>query len=342
MKMKFNFKPDFRTEIPVYEQIKKYIVEGVSNGEMKGGTPLPSINKLKQSLGIASGTVYRAYEELRLQGVLVSQQGKGYFIAEKELMLKPKVFLLFDRMNAYKEILYESFLEGLEKKADVSVFFHHYDFHRFEQLIRDNKGRYTHFVVMPHLYENPIKVLKLLPTERLILIDANVEGILNGSGVYQDFETDIYTGLKSGVDWISRYKKIRLSLSSSRFQYVPEGCIAGFKRFCTDSGLDGSVLPNLAEDILKHNELYIVFSDAELIMALKYMRRARLKPGKDIGIISYDDTPMKEILEGGIAALSTDFRQMGLTAAAMVLGNCSGRVHNPFNLIVRPSMIREI
>ncbi len=341
MRLKFNFKPDFRSEIPVYEQIKNYIVERVSNGEMKGGTPLPSINKLRQTHNIAAGTVYRAYEELRLQGILVSHQGKGYYIAENELMLKPKVFLLFDRMNAYKEILYESFLEGLEHQADVSVFFHHYDFHRFEQLIRDNKGRYTHFVVMPHLHENPTKVLKLLPPERLILIDANVEGILNVSGVYQDFETDIYAGLKSGVDWISRYKKIWLSLSSSRFQFVPEGCIAGFKRFCTDSGLDGSVVPNLAEESLKQNELYIVFSDAELIMALKYMRQAQLKPGKDIGIISYDDTPMKEILEGGIAALSTDFRQMGLTAAGMVLGTQEGLVHNPFSLIVRASMMRK-
>lgn len=340
MKLKFNFKPDFRSEIPVYEQIKNYIVERVSNGEMKGGTPLPSINKLRQTHNIAAGTVYRAYEELRLQGVLVSHQGKGYFIAADEWMLKPKVFLLFDRMNAYKEILYESFLEGLGQKADVNVFFHHYDFHRFEQLIRENKGRFTHFLVMPHLYDNPAKVLKLIPAEKLILIDAKVDGTRNISGIYQDFEADIYDGLKSGLKWLSNYRKLWMSLSTGRFQFVPDGCVKGFNRFCSDHKLESEIIPNLTNDILNKGDLYIVFSDAELIMALKHIRQTNLKPGADIGIISYDDTPMKEILEGGIAALSTDFRQMGLTAAAMILGNSSGMVHNPFSLIVRPSMIR--
>ena len=40
--------------------------------------------------------------------------------------------------------------------------------------------------------------------------------------------------------------------------------------------------------------------------------------GKDIGILSYDETPLKEILAGGISVISTDFRKMGETAAEMI------------------------
>jgi len=59
------------------------------------------------------------------------------------------------------------------------------------------------------------------------------------------------------------------------------------------------------------------------------------KPGTDVGIISFDETPMKEILKGGISVLSTDFIRMGSTAASFINGESFSQEANPFRFILR-------
>jgi len=54
------------------------------------------------------------------------------------------------------------------------------------------------------------------------------------------------------------------------------------------------------------------------VTLLKQAERQQMTPGREFGIISYNDTPLKEILAGGITTLSTDFRQMGLTLAQLI------------------------
>ncbi len=49
--------------------------------------------------------------------------------------------MLFDRINTYKEMLYDSFIQHIGPNASVQVFFHHYDDVRFNNLIRDNLGK---------------------------------------------------------------------------------------------------------------------------------------------------------------------------------------------------------
>ena len=58
--------------------------------------------------------------------------------------------------------------------------------------------------------------------------------------------------------------------------------------------------------------------------------------GKDIGVLSYNDTPLKDLL--GISVVSTDFNMMGATVAQMILNKEKGSVKNPFNFIDRESM----
>lgn len=336
---KLNIIIDARSEKPVYEQIKTAVQDLVDKGNLQEEAALPSINRLSQFLNVAPGTVIRAYEELRALGVITSSRGKGYFVAPVNHKMNQKVFVLFDRMNSYKEILFDSFMDVLGQSADVSVFFHHYDVGRFQHLIRSSKGRFSHYVVMPHLYEDTSRLISLLPARRLILIDGITPESPDGvSAVYQDFESDIYQGLLSGIASVSRYSRIRLCLSSSRFQFVPPGCIRGFERFCRDYRLQGDVISCLEDDRITPGELYVIFNDTELIRVLNSLKEKGWTPGRDVGIISYDDTPLKEILEGGIAVLSTDFRKMGQTAAEMVLGKSFGMIRNPFRLIVRPSL----
>lgn len=91
---------------------------------------------------------------------------------------------------------------------------------------------------------------------------------------------------------------------------------------------------------LQHvKDLFIfIYSDMELVSLIKEIESRNWVSGKDIGIISYDETPMKEILHGGISVLSTDFIQMGTVAASFINGEPFRQQANPFRLNLRSSI----
>lgn len=67
---------------PIYEQITDQIKAAILAGRLAQGEPLPSIRFLAKELGISVITTKRAYEELEKQGLIYSEQGKGFFVSE--------------------------------------------------------------------------------------------------------------------------------------------------------------------------------------------------------------------------------------------------------------------
>lgn len=62
---------------PPYEQIRRQIATAVEQGAFNVGTKLPSVRQLANDLGIATGTVARAYRELEHGGLIQSRRGQG-------------------------------------------------------------------------------------------------------------------------------------------------------------------------------------------------------------------------------------------------------------------------
>lgn len=75
---------DARSAVPIFEQIKKQILEFISIGILKPKDKLPSVRSLASELGVNPNTVSKAYSELEEQGYLYSEKGKGCFIADNE------------------------------------------------------------------------------------------------------------------------------------------------------------------------------------------------------------------------------------------------------------------
>lgn len=73
--------------VPIYEQIKKSIINQILEGELKEDELLPSIRMLAQDIKISAMTIKKAYDELEKEGYLKSIQGKGTFIAPKNTEL---------------------------------------------------------------------------------------------------------------------------------------------------------------------------------------------------------------------------------------------------------------
>lgn len=59
--------------------------------------------------------------------------------------------------------------------------------------------------------------------------------------------------------------------------------------------------------------------DRDLVKVVKAAQEVNLEIGMDIGIISYNDTPLKKVVANGITTISTDFVAMDKTLAQLVM-----------------------
>ena len=67
---------------PIYEQITRQLRAKIVSGELAPGAALPSMRLLAKELRISVITTKRAYEELEREGLIVTQTGRGSFVAE--------------------------------------------------------------------------------------------------------------------------------------------------------------------------------------------------------------------------------------------------------------------
>lgn len=62
---------------PPYVQVRAQIQEAVQSGRLPDGTQLPPVRQLAADLGLANGTVARAYKELEAEGIVRTARGAG-------------------------------------------------------------------------------------------------------------------------------------------------------------------------------------------------------------------------------------------------------------------------
>lgn len=72
---------------PIYEQIKNTIINQIISGELEEEEALPSIRTLAQDIKISVMTIKKAYDELEEEGYIISKQGKGTYVAPKNIEL---------------------------------------------------------------------------------------------------------------------------------------------------------------------------------------------------------------------------------------------------------------
>ena len=65
------------SEIPIYQQIRDQIVQGISDGRLKANEQLPTVRSLAEEVGINSMTVNKAYQLLKQQGYIIADRRNG-------------------------------------------------------------------------------------------------------------------------------------------------------------------------------------------------------------------------------------------------------------------------
>ena len=336
-RLKENLVIDPTSMTPKYLQIANQVKEMIRKGILIKGDKLPPINIAYREFGISRDTLIAAYKELQNKKIISSAHGKGFFVRSTRNTGKERVFILFDVMNGYKEVLYRSLVDKLGKNYECDIFFHYYNLRVFEKALFENSGDYDHYVIMPHFNDDVSSIVSQLPADKTIIIDKNVPALNHFKSVYQDFHNDVKKALAEASPLLDKYSCLCF-IVNRKFQFIPDGIINGFREYCRENEKVYAFVEDLESHTLKKGNAYIVFTDKDLVKIIKSARSKQLSLGKNIGILSYDETELKEVLMGGISVMSTDFREMGKTAAKMIMGKTSGNIINPFHLITRKSL----
>ncbi|SFM73879.1 transcriptional regulator, GntR family [Chitinophaga sp. YR627] len=332
---------DTNSKIPVYIQIAESIMAAVRDGLLTRDQQIPSINELSEQYLLSRGTVEKAYKELRDKKVIISVKGKGYFINRTDIAIPLRVLLLFNKISNYKKQVYNAFVKTLGDNVFVDLHIHHHSVALFENLISNHLGDYDYYVIMPHFYEQPEKVLEILkkiPPGQLILLDKDAQELKGQYGiVFQNFEKDIYEALHEALPALKKYNS--LVFVNPGFTPYPPEIEKGFRYFCRMQDFNFSVIEGIEMHTpVTQGQAYIIIEETDLVNLVKICRNNQLKIGEDVGIVSYNETLLKEILLDGITVISTDHEEMGAAAALMIKDKKLGRVKNPFRLILRNSL----
>lgn len=334
---------DSRT--PKYLQVVNLILEEIELGKLKIGDRIPSINETSFDLLLSRDTIEKAYNELKDRGIITSVRGKGFYICSTNMDNKLKVLLLFNKLSSYKKIIYYSIIDTLGSQACVDLHVHHYNRNILEELLEQHLGNYHYYVIAPHFFDNDSHpetasdLIKRIPKDKILIIDRAVKGYENSfPGVYQDFAKDIFEALESGISHLRKYK--RLILVFPKGDLYPVEIMDGFKRFCFFHDFKNLIVDGFDDDEpLEEGDTYIVLAESDLVNIVKKAREHAFSLGQDIGLISYNDTPLKEILADGITTISTDFQHMGQLIANQILGyEDKIPLKNPFRMTIRKSL----
>lgn len=324
-----------KNEVPKYLQIVNIIESSIASKTKKFGEKLPSVNKCCMQFQVSRDTVLLAYETLKKRGIVQSVAGKGYYIKSYQVETQKKVFVLFDEFNAFKQDLYLSLIEHLGKQVFIDVYFHHFNYKVFKGLIEDSKGNYAHYVIMPSNLKYAPEAISTLNKNEVFLLDQTRPIWSKYASVHQDFEKDIYYSLLKVENLLNKYHKLYLIFPGDK---EPTGMVKGFEKFAKNSKLNCEIIPMFTDDILIKGVVFIAVKDDDLVEIIEAAHRKKFQLKKDYGIISYNDTSLKKIVEKGITTISTNFKKMGETMAQMILQQQNKQVHNPCDIIIRKSL----
>lgn len=326
--------------IPKYQQLANCIIKAIEHGKLQTDDVLPSINELSAYYDIARDTAERGYKHLKKMNILGSIPGKGYFIKSTQIERKIKIFLLFNKLSSHKKLIYDSLVRRIGAAATIDFYIYNNDFTIFKKLVSNCKEDYDYYVIIPHFLEgseNAHKVINAIPKEKLILLDKKVPGVYGEyRAVYQSFETDIYEALEQVTKQLAKYHTINIIFPTN--SYYPVEILKGLEKFCQDFAFNYKLINDITKETIKKGEVYINVMEEDLVQLIEKAISQKLKVGRDVGVISYNETSLKKIILDGITTISTDFEMMGEKTADLILNNSIEHIKARFYLTIRKSL----
>ena len=337
----YRFHVDNCSKTAVYKQIIDEFETAIGTGELKSGDMLPSMNALATELDLSMETVKKAYSFLRRKGLVDAQQGKGFFVADRSEKAKLSVLFLLDKLSTYKQETVNAFLNEIGGDIESNILIFNQNIDLFEYYIDQIVGKYDYYIISPHfpldasVQSRAVKGLRRFPFQKLIIIDRPMPDLQGQYGaIYQDYATDTYECFTFHRQEFANVRRINIiTLESSLYGSLIQ---FGVERFCKENG----IICNCGKEAgtIEQGDVFVMLNsqlDSGLITLVRKARQENMKVGKDYFIISYNESPIDEVVLDGLTTISTDFANMGLEAARMIKDRQMRKMHNDFRMIRR-------
>jgi DNA-binding transcriptional regulator YhcF (GntR family) len=293
------------------------ILTAIEKNEITKGDPLPSVNKFIGKLGVARMTVVKALNVLKERGIIVAEDKVGFFVKDANIKRELKVFLFLNGFNSYQEILYNKIIEQIiDPNITIDLYFHHCNPVIFKSILQENLGSYGLYAITALNHPSVNSLLSRIPKSKLLQIirPPVLEGI---SSISQDF----YEGLKKSLsilrERLEKYDRFILVFPSNMGH--PEEIKTAFTQFCIENNIAHSIVKKVRKDLIEKGTAFWVIEDSHLISLIKIGEEMGFQLGEEIGILSYNETPMKQIIRNGITVISVDFAKMGQSIAEYII-----------------------
>jgi DNA-binding transcriptional regulator YhcF (GntR family) len=324
---------------PKYLQVANSIIDSIKKGTIPPAQLLPSINELNCNLDISRGTAERCYKYLRATGVLHSVPGRGFYTREQKTKERLKILLILNKLSGQKTILYNAFVSAINDCADLEVRVFNNDALVFERLLRGERS-YDYYVIIPHFktgHHKAYEMINRIPKYRLLILERltqSIDGLY--SSIVENHEQNIAKVLKQALARLKKYHTLKILIPKD--DVFPDEIFNGLRVFCISHGFNFGIVVDLFQENITEGTVYIDLLEEDLVALVEKISRSGLIIGKHVGLISYNDSPLKRFFANGITTITVDFKMMGNMAAKIIREKSNHHWEVPYLLTLRNSL----
>ena len=363
-------KTNLKEVIPLYRQVKELIIGMVEDGRLKRGKALPSEENLCKLLKVSSITVRRSLYELKQEGWIDRQQGKGTFVTQvsHELLDKEleKILIVFpwkvDSTSFYSQGLISAFKQmERDKKYSIRIVSESSNYRN----IYDHNKADGMIIIAPSAEDKEIILDMKNRGYKFVLLgaswsdwDVNYIDSDHAQGTIDAVHYLISSGHKeiallngplrasNAVDCFEGYKKVMKSNSLPvKKQWVFNATLS----FVSGKNFDSRVIKDWIKRImLSSNKPTAVISAGHTLATHFYIQinEMGLKIPDDVSIISFDETPFNSPFLPPLTAVKQPLEKMAneaIKAVVNLMDNVTIKIQKKIKteLIIRESTQRK-
>ncbi len=317
-----------------HDRLVQGIINTINDKILLPDDTLPSVNSLIRELGFSRETIMKGYRELVSRGIVESKNRLGYYVANGSTEQLLKVALLMYNLDSFEEQFYRNFRHTLGESISLQVFFHHGNIEIFETILQRIKGQFGMYVIAPIPHAKSKELLESIPRNKLLMFDRFEP--LGGEFNYitQEFEKSSYKVFSELADEIKKFDEFVFFHSPDSLD--PKEIVTAFRKFLKAYKVKGRIEKEFIPGTAEKNKVYFTLDNFAMWELLKECKAKKLKPGKDVGILSHNDEPAKEFV--GVTTYSADFVLMGTMAANAILHKEKIQITLPTTLARRSTL----
>lgn len=317
-----------------HNQLVQGIINAIDEQVIHKDDRLPSVNTMIRELHFSRATIVKGIGELIDRGIIGSQKRLGYYVigGGQEKILR--VALVMYNLDSFEEQFYRNFRQQLKKGVRLDVFFHHGNIDTLEMIIHQIKGNYEMNVMAPIPHPRTKALLESIPKHKFLMFDRYepLEGEFNH--ITQEFQQSTYEVFSKLLEVIRRFDEIVFIHNPDSLD--PKEMVKGFRKFLQEFDIKGRILKTYAKGSVEKGKVYFTLDNFVLWEIMKDIKASKLKFGKDVGVLSHNDEPAKEII--GITTFSSDFSLMGELAGKAAMNRSEIRMVMPMQLMRRNTL----